>query len=83
MKFNQAGIVDFYLDGSPVSGLTGIDLYNSSTLYNQDFLSNSVSLGSGKHKIEIKINGKNVSSTNYVARISWVHIIKSDYIASA
>lgn len=66
MKVSSAGMFDVYVDGTKVNGATPFDQYASSTDYDEVFTVSDVSIAkSGNHLVELRVNGKHASSSDY------------------
>lgn len=65
IRSDDCGKFDVYIDGTKVTS-TPFDDYNSSTDYHEVFTAEDVAITkSGNHLVELRINGKNGSSSDY------------------
>jgi hypothetical protein len=69
LKSSTYGIADIYVDDEFVFSL---DCYNSTTLHGQITTDTVAVSGDGVHYVDVYINGKNASSSNYY--FSWSYI---------
>lgn len=67
------GMLDVYIDGEVVA--TAFDWYSASLTYNVAKTASVTVRTSGYHKMNLKVNGKNVSSTSYLISLSVIELI--------
>lgn len=76
VRDDASGIFDLYIDG--VCHATGYDLYHGSTDYDYHLYINNISIpGSGYHLIELVVNGKNGSSSDYRIMITFLSALRN------
>lgn len=73
-KNTTRGKVELYI--SDVLIRSAVDWYNGSQTFNNKTTTKRVKLGAGIHRIKMKINGKNASSTDYFAVLQQLIFIK-------
>ena len=75
-KFNSFGIITFRVDGGASVGT--IDLYNGSLIGNQrSTVAGIVVATSGIHDLNLKMETKNASSSNYFGDISLIQLART------
>lgn len=78
VKYPDEGKSDLYVDDVKVNGATPYDWYAAATTLNQTWTVTGITLTtSGLHKFEIRVNGKNASSSNYFIAGSYVTVYRT------
>ncbi len=72
-KASDSGKIDWYLDGTLI--VSGQDLYNATTVRNDDVSTTVTVTGTGGHILQALINGKNASSSGFRRRTHFLYFV--------